>query len=76
MRNWKNAALAGRELVAEDYEPLIDSEGPVVRWPNGRVEWYPGQSMGFIAVLPPVSSVMQMHHRKMKEIKERRSDQL
>jgi len=50
-RNWKGAILAGRELTPEDYEPLIDSEGPVVRWPNGLVEWYPGQGMGAIELV-------------------------
>jgi len=45
--NQYSALLAGRELTAEDYEPLIDSEGPVIRW-DGKTEddWIPGQAMG------------------------------
>jgi hypothetical protein len=42
------AVAQNRKLTSEDYECLIDAEGPVVDWPNGDRCWYPGQSMGAI----------------------------
>ncbi len=50
------ARAANRELVSDDYECLIDSEGPVVQW-DQQLEgdddcWFPGQSS---AILDPIS---------------------
>ena len=49
--NEARAKAAERELTAEDYEPLIDSEGPVVRFDNGTEHWFPGQSGGAIRLI-------------------------
>ncbi len=49
--NESSALLAGRKLTGDDYECLIDAEGPVVRWSDHTETWYPGQSM---SVLDPV----------------------
>jgi len=58
--NAKDAAkAAGRELSANDYEILIDNEGPLVLW-DGEVEidWFPGQSMGLLDAISPASEVV------------------
>lgn len=49
--NKERARAAGRELTADDHEVLIDNEGPVVLWPNGKEDWFPGQSMGCIVLV-------------------------
>jgi hypothetical protein len=46
--NLMRAAEAGRELTADDYGPLIDNEGPLVRMPNGNIEWFPGQATAIL----------------------------
>lgn len=47
----KDAALrAGRGLTGDDYEPLIDSEGPLVHWDGDeQPDWVPGQAMAVLA---------------------------
>lgn len=44
------AEKAGRELTDEDYECLIDNEGPTVRFDNGKEDWFPGQAI--VAIEP------------------------
>lgn len=43
--NRARAQAAGAELTADDYDCLIDGEGPVVEFDNGEMVWFPGQSM-------------------------------
>lgn len=45
------ALLDQRALVSDDYECLIENEGPVVCWDDdGSESWFPGQSMAILEV--------------------------
>lgn len=49
--NQSNAILAGRDLTNDDYDPLIDAEGPLVKWDGeNQLDWFPGQAMVCIEV--------------------------
>jgi hypothetical protein len=58
--NLVRAANDGRELTSDDYGPLIENEGPLVRMADGSIEWFPGQSTGILAKYdepePPVEN--------------------
>ena len=44
-RSLAQAANVGRDLDDDDFEMLIDNEGPVVRWDDdGSTDWLPGQA--------------------------------
>ena len=49
-----SAQVEGRALTVDDYECLIDNEGPVVRFddPNHGTQWYPGMSTGALTEVP------------------------
>jgi hypothetical protein len=50
--NIARAVSGGRELSADDFEILIDSEGALIEFDDdpGAVHWYPGQSFGFARI--------------------------
>ena len=39
------AETEGRDLTDDDFECLIDNEGPAVKWDNGIEDWFPGQAI-------------------------------
>jgi hypothetical protein len=56
VKNVVAASKAGRPVSGDDYEPLIDNEGPLVQWDgkeNEDPDWFPGQAEGIIAVTKP-----------------------
>lgn len=52
--SWARAAYA-HEIYRTTNNPeiLIDNEGPVVTFDDGTVDWFPGQSVVVLSVLPP-----------------------
>lgn len=52
LANKAAAEEAQRELGNDDYEPLIDNEGPVVLFGDGKQEWFPGQAMSCLELIP------------------------
>lgn len=50
--NKEAAHDSGRNLVSDDYECLIDGEGPLVTMDDGRIEWFPGQAEGVLELVP------------------------
>ncbi len=55
-QNQASAKAEGRELTDDDYEPLIDCEGPVVAFDDGETHWFPGQGMGAITTVGPAAA--------------------